>query len=323
MRIHGQMYLGVEPPFVRPIAWFPPRAPVASGCTLTWLASIISHSKFVSSTRASRIFSQIPLSRHRQNQRCTFFQFPYASGKSRQGAPVRRIQNTPLINCRVSRAFPPRVPCSPMVYGLIFSHVLSLISCRCCSLAFLCPPSILRTIISHFYWRHHLAGLLSQEAIAKKNVRHIESDLCFSHKRCYFGQVPPIVRPKSLASGRTVLCQNWPRSGTGKNIITELNMLADQMKSDFFPFEGEQLSAVSIESILCYLDYQDYYSEKVLKTKNWWSYQRDVAIANSMRWADPVFIRIIPFAVISICSIEKRMQTGRLIVFCFMSWGTF
>ena len=29
LRIHGQVYLGVEPPFVRPIAWFPPRAPVA------------------------------------------------------------------------------------------------------------------------------------------------------------------------------------------------------------------------------------------------------------------------------------------------------
>ncbi len=73
MRIRGQMYLGVEPPFVRPIAWFPPRAPAASGCTLTWLASIISHSKSVSSTKASSILSQIPLSRHRQNQRCTFF----------------------------------------------------------------------------------------------------------------------------------------------------------------------------------------------------------------------------------------------------------
>ena len=35
MRIHGQMYLGVEPPFVRPISWFPPLAPAASGCTLT------------------------------------------------------------------------------------------------------------------------------------------------------------------------------------------------------------------------------------------------------------------------------------------------
>ena len=141
MRIHGQMYFGVEPPFVRPIAWFPPRAPVASGCTLTWLASIISHSKSVSSTSASRIFSQIPLSRHRQNRRCTFFQFPYVSGKSRQGAPVRKIQNTPLINCRVSRALPPRVPFSPIVYGLIFSQALSLISCRCCSLAIFLPPA--------------------------------------------------------------------------------------------------------------------------------------------------------------------------------------
>ena len=64
-------------------------------------------------------FSQIPLSRHRQNRRCTFFQFPYVSGKSRQGAPVRKIQNTPLINCRVSRALPPRVPFSPIVFALI------------------------------------------------------------------------------------------------------------------------------------------------------------------------------------------------------------
>jgi len=29
MRIHGQMYLRVEPPFVRPISWLPPLAPVA------------------------------------------------------------------------------------------------------------------------------------------------------------------------------------------------------------------------------------------------------------------------------------------------------
>lgn len=34
MRIHGQMYLGVEPPFVRPMSWLPPTAPVACGWTL-------------------------------------------------------------------------------------------------------------------------------------------------------------------------------------------------------------------------------------------------------------------------------------------------
>lgn len=31
MRIHGQMYLCVEPPFVRAIFWFPPTAPLACG----------------------------------------------------------------------------------------------------------------------------------------------------------------------------------------------------------------------------------------------------------------------------------------------------
>jgi hypothetical protein len=44
MRIHAQMYLGVEPPFVRSMASLPPRAPEAWGWTLMWLASIISHS---------------------------------------------------------------------------------------------------------------------------------------------------------------------------------------------------------------------------------------------------------------------------------------
>ena len=44
MRIHGQMYLGVEPPFVWSMAWLPPRAPAAWGWTLMWLASIMSHS---------------------------------------------------------------------------------------------------------------------------------------------------------------------------------------------------------------------------------------------------------------------------------------
>ena len=55
------------------------------------------------------------------------------------GPPVRKVQNTPLINCRVSRALPPRVPFSPIVYGLIFSHALSPISCRCCSPAIFLP----------------------------------------------------------------------------------------------------------------------------------------------------------------------------------------
>ena len=29
MRIHGQVQLGIEPPFVRPISWLPPLAPAA------------------------------------------------------------------------------------------------------------------------------------------------------------------------------------------------------------------------------------------------------------------------------------------------------
>lgn len=43
IRIHGQVYFGIEPPFVRAISWLPPTAPAAWGWTLTWLASIRSH----------------------------------------------------------------------------------------------------------------------------------------------------------------------------------------------------------------------------------------------------------------------------------------
>lgn len=149
--IHGQMYLGVELPFVRPIAWSLPHALAVSGCTLTWLASIIGYSKSMLSTRASGIFSQISLSRHRQNRQCIFFQFPYVSGRCRHGVLVCKIQNRSLMNCRVSRALPPCVPFSTMACGLIFSHALSLISCLSCSPAFFCPSAALRVIISYFY----------------------------------------------------------------------------------------------------------------------------------------------------------------------------
>ena len=70
------MYLGVEPPFVRPMPSEPPLAPVPSWWTLTWVASIISHSKSGSSMTASSSLSHTPLSLHLQNLRWVFFQQP-------------------------------------------------------------------------------------------------------------------------------------------------------------------------------------------------------------------------------------------------------
>ena len=112
-RIHGQMYFAVEPPFERSMSWLPPRAPAAWGCTLMWLASIISHSRSGSSMRTSSNPSQIPLSRQRMKRRWVLLQPPISGGKSRHGAPVRRIQNTALINWRLSLALPPHAPALP------------------------------------------------------------------------------------------------------------------------------------------------------------------------------------------------------------------
>ena len=82
--------------------------------TLTWLTLIINRSKSVSSTN---IFSIFP---------CC------ATGITCQGAPVHRIQNTPLINCWVSRHYRHISLYSPVVYGSI-SRILLPISYQCCS----------------------------------------------------------------------------------------------------------------------------------------------------------------------------------------------
>ena len=76
MRIHGQMYLGVEPPFVRPIAWLPPTAPEASAWTLQCVASIISHSRAGSLMITPSSLTQIPLSLHLEKRLWVFFQSP-------------------------------------------------------------------------------------------------------------------------------------------------------------------------------------------------------------------------------------------------------
>mgnify|MGYP005783910031 CR=1 FL=1 len=97
MHIHSQMYPGVEPPFVRPSDSLPPFAPAAWGMSLA-ICGIY----------------QTPLEvRHIHQMRQNFFPYSFVTpttktaGRSRQGAPVRRIQNTALINSLLSLAFPP------------------------------------------------------------------------------------------------------------------------------------------------------------------------------------------------------------------------
>ena len=76
MRIHGQAYLGVGPPFARPTASAPPTAPAAPRRALTQAEPTMGRSKSGSSTAASSSRSHTPLSRRRQNLRRAFFQPP-------------------------------------------------------------------------------------------------------------------------------------------------------------------------------------------------------------------------------------------------------
>ena len=71
----------------------PPLAPAAQWCARTIVLSIIcSVLPPPPSARAASIRSHSPLAVQRRNWRCTEFQLPNSSGRSRQGAPVRVIQ---------------------------------------------------------------------------------------------------------------------------------------------------------------------------------------------------------------------------------------
>ncbi|MGY3387447.1 transposase InsO family protein [Bradyrhizobium sp. USDA 3311] len=83
-----------------------------------------------SSASASNMRSQTPLALHRLKRRNTLFHSPNASGRSRQGEPVRTIHNTPSTNMRLSRPVEPRWSGRPMIKQEIRSHCASLRTSR-------------------------------------------------------------------------------------------------------------------------------------------------------------------------------------------------
>ena len=74
------------------------------------------------------IFSRIPRSLPLINYLCVFFQSPYSFGKSRNGAPILKIQNTALIKRRLSMSLLPVCSTLPGRFTLILSQFSSLIS---------------------------------------------------------------------------------------------------------------------------------------------------------------------------------------------------
>lgn len=129
---------------------------------------------------------------------------------------------------------------------------------------------LLGFIVDNFYeLASVLAGLLSQDpperAKLKKLYDHVEQTYISAMKGAILDKHPQWCVQGHQRAAELYLYQNWPHSEMGKDILSNLNMLVGQMKSDFSLSEGEQLSMASIKSILCYLDQQDHYSEKVLK----------------------------------------------------------
>src|SRR6516162_9360612 len=78
-------------------------APAACWWARTMVESTIRYSKSGSSDSASKIRHHTPLALQRLKRRKTLFHSPNASGRSRQGDPVRTIHNTPSTNIRLLR----------------------------------------------------------------------------------------------------------------------------------------------------------------------------------------------------------------------------
>ena len=109
----------------------PPFPPAPCWCTRIYEPSIIYSSLSWSFASSKKIFSQMPRFVQREYRLYTLFQDPNRSGKSRQGAPVFKIQMIALIIIRLSlagRPFPPER--SGGTKSLILSHCSSVISCR-------------------------------------------------------------------------------------------------------------------------------------------------------------------------------------------------
>src|ERR1700732_1154462 len=76
-------------------------APDACWWARTMVESTIRYSKSGSSDSASKIRHQTPLTLQRLKRRNTLFQSPNASGRSRQGEPVRTLHSTPSTSTRM------------------------------------------------------------------------------------------------------------------------------------------------------------------------------------------------------------------------------
>src|SRR3990170_3471353 len=126
---HGEMDLGAQAAAgaAKGLIFRPPFfAPAACWWARMIVESTIRYSKSGSSEIAAKMRHQTPLWLPRLKRLKTLFHSPNASGRSRQGDPVRTIHSTPSTNIRLFRPVEPFWSGRPMISGAIRSHAASL-----------------------------------------------------------------------------------------------------------------------------------------------------------------------------------------------------
>lgn len=126
--IGDQVDFGREPAPrpAKPLRAGPPFAPAACWWARMTVPSSITHSVSASVRRVSRTVCHTPARLHRLKRVNTDVQGPKASGRSRQGAPVRCFQRMASTNGRLGRLGLPRRPFSEGRRGASLAHMWSL-----------------------------------------------------------------------------------------------------------------------------------------------------------------------------------------------------
>ena len=113
-----------------------------------------------------------------------------------------------------------------------------------------------------------LKNLLSEPKLSRKLILELhdqmERTLIMANNEAIIDRHPGWILCEGHRAAELYLCRNWRRSVKLGDEKERLQVLAEQMKKDFFAAQNERVDLELVEKIMRDLDEQDHFTEKVL-----------------------------------------------------------
>lgn len=110
--------------------------------------------------------------------------------------------------------------------------------------------------------------LLSEQKLSQKLISglhdQVEHTLIIANNEAIIDRHPGWIVCEGHRAAELYLCRNWRRSGKLDDEKEQLQVLAEQMKKDFFAAQNERIDLEVVEKIMRDLDEQDHFTAKVL-----------------------------------------------------------